>query len=82
MGTFELIFEFGKPVAAIIPDRISAGELRTIYQILVPESYDQPTLAQRWDVTMVICPATWAREQLRRVPMFKPRGIRLQLCRP
>jgi hypothetical protein len=75
MRTFELILEFNRPTAAIVCQPISSNELDTLYALLPPESLSQPGLSERWNARLVICPPDWAREQLRRVPMFKPKGI-------
>jgi hypothetical protein len=74
MATFDLILEYQRPVAAIIAERLPAEQLKVIYALLPPNSVDQPAIADRWNASLVLAPNDWASEQLRREPMFRPKG--------
>ena len=78
MHDFELIFEYDRAVAAILPQRLGASQLRTLYSLLPPNSCIQTELQNRWGVECVISTQDWAAEQLHRKPMFRKRGVRFQ----
>lgn len=61
---------------------IGFGELRghqfdALYALLPDTALSQPELARRWSAVFVLATAAWADEQLKRVPMLKPKGFRL-----
>lgn len=70
----ELIPEFNSIAAAIIFNRIPVSQLRVIYAIIGSRSLNYHELASRWGVELVITTDDWARAQLRRRPMFRPKG--------
>jgi hypothetical protein len=76
-AAFELILQYQSPVAAIISEEITDRQLWIIYSFLPSRAYNQPDLAERWQVDRVFSPAEWASEQLRRKPMLKPKGTKL-----
>lgn len=73
MNQFSLISEHGRPIAALIPHGLSPTQLRDIYSLLPPSSFNDPELATRWQCALVASPADWASAQKRRVPMLAPK---------
>ncbi len=73
MNQLSLITECGKPVAAIIPERLSAQQLHTVFALLPAKAVQQGDLATRWNQTYVFATGEWASEQRRRVPVSIPK---------
>ncbi len=77
--TFDLVSEHNRPVAAILPQPVTGAQSRVIYQLLPREATFQEALASRWNVSAVYAPPAWAKAQLARVPMTRPKGHTLDL---
>jgi hypothetical protein len=71
--SFELVLEYRRPAAAIIPSQISPDQRDTIYALLPSAAAMDIELARRWNVWAVLCTREWASEQKRRIPMFRPK---------
>lgn len=79
MNQFSLIFECGRPIAALVPNRLKPAQVRTITRVLPAAATFDDALAKRWCVAHVLCSPDWASEQKRRVPMFPPQHS-VKLC--
>jgi hypothetical protein len=78
MKRFEIITEFGSPIAALVSAAVDNHQLNTIYALLTPgDCYNQPALAKRWAVNRVLATDAWAAAQLKRRPMLKPPTLKL-----
>lgn len=77
MTIFELITEHGRPIAALFPDTLPILQLKTVYELLPPGACLNHALAARWELYAVACCPDWAAEQWRRVPMLKPKTLKL-----
>jgi hypothetical protein len=75
LPTFEIVVELGRPVAALIKDiePFDPRQIKFVYGILPVFSFNDSELARRWEFDLVACEPAWAKEQLRRVPMTRPR---------
>jgi hypothetical protein len=80
LSVFELITEYRRPIAAIIPERIPAQQLKHIYDLIQGDALNQPDLAKRWNVAIVLSSRDWAHAQLKRVLMLPPKGVRLSFA--
>lgn len=79
---FDIVIEYGAPVAILCPERISAGQLNNLYLLLPNSALMDDELARRWNLETVLCDPEWARQQKKRVPMLRPRTpvISLAFC--
>lgn len=77
MTTFELIDSFGENAAILLPTDPGVERLLLLYRLVSPRAHLAPTLAKRWNLWGVIATTDWAHEQLARVPMLRPRGLKL-----
>ncbi len=75
----EIISEGNRPVAVILPSRANVMQLSALYKLLPERSRLVSVLAIRWNVWGVLCTPEWAREQLHRVPMLKPKGFTVSM---
>ncbi len=77
----EIISEGNRPVAVILPSKANVLQLSALYKLLPERSHlvTSSGLASRWNVWGVLCTPEWAREQLHRVPMLKPKGFTVSM---
>lgn len=85
MTTFELIESGPRIVAILLPVEVSPDQCQVLYKLLCPHRYPGRTVAyrldmdlsKRWNLWGVMCDPDWSSEQKKRVPMFRPHGIKL-----
>ena len=75
--TFTLISEFNIPVAAICDGPAELRHLHVLYSLLPDAATLSPELSRRWNCGPVLCGPEWTSAQLKRTPMFPPKGHRL-----
>lgn len=73
MPSFELITQHGRPIAALVPRDVNDQQLAIIRGLLPEQSFFQQPLSVRWSAGRVISTNDWACDQLRRIPMTRPK---------
>jgi len=68
----------GRDVKAVLCHRkMTTDQIRFLHRVTGDVMFESPELARRWNVSLVICVRGWSAEQLKRVPMLPPHGLKL-----